>query len=61
MQGRRPGKTGGVFVEYIEDFFRAEHDADGHGSFATVERSMSDRLLTAQIVFIASECSPPTS
>ena len=25
--------------------FRAEHDADGRGSFAVVERSMSDRLL----------------
>ena len=24
---------------------RAEHDADGRGSFAAVERSMSDRLL----------------
>ena len=26
-------------------FFRAENDADGRGSFAAVERSMSDRLL----------------
>ena len=25
--------------------FLAEHDADGDGSFAAVERSMSDRLL----------------
>ncbi|MCE3224146.1 MAG: hypothetical protein K0S58_2326 [Nitrospira sp.] len=21
MRGRRPGKTGGVFAEYVEDFF----------------------------------------
>ena len=27
-------------------FFRAEHDADGRGSYAAVERSMSDRLLS---------------
>ena len=45
MRGRRPGKTGGVFAEYIEDFFRAENDAGGRGSCAAVERSMSDRLL----------------
>ena len=32
-------------LEYVEDFFRVENDADGHGSFAAVERSMSDRLL----------------
>ena len=29
--------------------FRAENDADGRGSFAAVERSMSDRLLTRNI------------
>jgi len=28
-------------------FFRAEHDADDRGSFAAVERSMSDRLLAS--------------
>ena len=27
--------------------FRAEHDADGLGSFAPIERSMADRLLGA--------------
>ena len=32
-------------LEYIEDFFLAENDADGCGSFTAVERSMSDRLL----------------
>ena len=31
-------------LEFIEDFFRAENDADGRRSFATVERSMLDRL-----------------
>jgi len=45
MQGRRPGKTEGVFAEICWGFFRAENDADGHGSFAAVEWSMSDRLL----------------
>jgi hypothetical protein len=44
MQGRRPGKTGGVFAGIHRGFFRAENEADGCGSFATVERSMSDRL-----------------
>ncbi len=45
MRGRRPGKTGGVFTGIHRGFFRAEHDADGRRSFATVEWSMSDRLL----------------
>jgi len=46
MRGRRPGKTGGVFAGIHGGFFRAEHDADGRGTFAAVERSMSDRLLS---------------
>jgi len=45
MRGRRPGKTGGVFAGIHRGFFRAENDADGRGSFAAVEQSMSDRLL----------------
>jgi hypothetical protein len=45
MRGRRPGKTGGVFAGIHRGFFRAENDADGRGSLAAVERSMSDRLL----------------
>jgi len=45
MRGRRSGKTGGVFAGIHRGFFRAENDADGLGSFAAVERSMSDRLL----------------
>jgi len=36
MQGRRPGKTGGVFTGIRWGFFRAENDADGCGSFAAV-------------------------
>ena len=44
MQGRRLEKTGSVFTEIRWGFFRAENDADGRGSFAVVERSMSDRL-----------------
>jgi len=36
MQGRRSGKTGGVFAGIHWGFFRAEHDADGCGSFAAV-------------------------
>ena len=38
MRGRRPGKTGGVFAGIHWGLFRAEHDADGRGSFAVVER-----------------------
>jgi hypothetical protein len=49
MRGRRPGKTGGVFAGIHGGFFRAEHDADGRGSYAAVERSMSDRLLARRI------------
>ncbi len=44
MRGLRPGKTGGVFAGIHGGFFRGENDADGRGSFAVVERSMSDRL-----------------
>jgi hypothetical protein len=47
MRGRRPGKTGGVFAVIHRGFFRAEHDANGRGSFAAVERSLPDRLLGA--------------
>jgi len=43
--GRRPGKTGGVFTGIGCGFFRTENDADDCGSFAAVERSMSDRLI----------------
>ncbi len=45
MRGRRPGKTGGVIAGIHRGYFRAEHDADGRGSFGAVEQSMSDRLL----------------
>ena len=45
MQGRKPGKTGGVFAGIRRGFFRAENDADGRRSFAAVEGSISDRLL----------------
>jgi hypothetical protein len=34
-----------IRLDYVEDF-SDEHDADGHGPFATIARSMSDRLLT---------------
>ena len=44
MRGRRPGKTGGLFAGIHRGFFRAENDADGRGSFAAVERALSDRL-----------------
>jgi hypothetical protein len=49
MRGHRPGKTGGVFAGIHRGFFRAENDADGRGSFAAVERSMSDRLLGSRL------------
>jgi hypothetical protein len=45
MRDRTPGKTGGVFAGIRGGFFRAENEADGRGSFAAVEGSMSDRLL----------------
>ena len=45
MRDRRPEKTGGVFAGIHRGFFWAENNADGCGSFAAVERSMSDRLL----------------
>ena len=47
--GRRPGKTGGVFTGIGCGFFRTENDADDCGSFAAVERSMSDRLLDSDV------------
>jgi hypothetical protein len=49
MRVRKPGKTGGVFAAIHRGFFRAEPDADGRGSFAAVERAMSDRLLRSEI------------
>lgn len=36
-------------LQYIEDFFWAQHDADGRRSFVAVERSMLDRLLGSEI------------
>jgi len=38
MRGRRPGKTGGVFagIRIHWEFFLAEHEADGCGSFVAV-------------------------
>jgi len=46
MQGRRSGKTAGVFAGILHwGLFRAEKDADGCGWSAAVERSMPDRLL----------------
>jgi hypothetical protein len=53
MRGRRPGKTGGVFVGIHGGFFRAQSAADGRGSFVGVERSMSDRLLGLRWLFEA--------
>ena len=43
MQGRRPGKTGGVFAGILEDFFgpRTTQMVENR----SVERAMSDRLL----------------
>jgi hypothetical protein len=38
-----------VRSQYIEDFFRDEHDADGRRSFVAVEQSMLDRLLGSEI------------
>jgi hypothetical protein len=45
---RRPGKPEVYSLEYIRGFFLAENDADGRGSFAAVERSLSDRLLVCR-------------
>ena len=60
MQGRKPGKTGGVFAGLHLGFFRAENDADGRGSFAAVERSLSDRLLRKQRLPVVVETSGGT-
>jgi len=49
MQGRRPGKTGGIFAGIRLGFFRPANDAHGRRSFAAVERSISDRLLGKEI------------
>jgi hypothetical protein len=51
MQGRRSGKTGGVFagIRIHWGLFRAEKDADGRGSFAAVGMSKSDRLLESGV------------
>jgi hypothetical protein len=49
MQGRRP-KADPRFTFHASRFTvlgGAEHDADGRGSFAAVEMSLSDRLLGA--------------
>jgi len=45
MRGRRP-EADPRFTPH-GSWKRAEYDADGRGSFAAVERSMSDRLLKA--------------
>ena len=46
MHDRRPRETGGVFTGIRSGFVGAENKADACASFAVVERSMSDRLLT---------------
>jgi len=56
MSGAKPGKTGGVFAGIRRGFFRAENDADGRGSFAAVERSMSGRLLIRVERSVGSRC-----
>jgi len=43
MRGRRPGVDPHFTLH--GSWKRAEHDADGRGSFVAVERSLSDRLL----------------
>jgi hypothetical protein len=48
MGGEKSRSLSGIVVRYeayVEDFFRAENDADGHGLFAAIEWSMLDRLL----------------
>ena len=46
MRDRRLRKTGGVFAGLRGGFSGAENKADAGVSFAAVERSMSDRLLS---------------
>ena len=53
MRDRRPGKTGGVFVGMHGGFFRAGNDEAGRGSFAAVERSVSEGLLGLRWLFEA--------
>ena len=49
MRGRRPERPDPRFTFHASRFTDScewtENDADGRGSFAAVERSMSDRLL----------------
>jgi hypothetical protein len=47
MRGRRLEKSSTYSLEYVEDFFRAENDADACRSFAVVEWHYSDRLLAS--------------
>ena len=53
-QAHRPEPSRGTFHGSWE---RAEQDADGRGSFAAVERSMSDRLLD-YLNFLAGAADP---
>ncbi len=46
MRGRRPEADPRFTVHGFWEW--AEYDADGHGSFAAVERSMLDRLFVVQ-------------
>jgi hypothetical protein len=48
----RPQARGGPSVH--GSWERAENDADGRGSFAVVERPMSDRLLATGLTRLAS-------
>jgi hypothetical protein len=52
IRGRRLGRPGSVFAGIRWGLFRAENDVVGRGSFAVVERPLSDRLLAQRIAFV---------
>ena len=60
MHGHRLEKTGGVLLEYGEDFFLAENDADASRSFAAVEWHDSGRFLDEGDATYACEAQPET-
>ncbi|NOT22281.1 MAG: hypothetical protein HOP22_06095 [Nitrospiraceae bacterium] len=45
MSGAGSKKPEAYLLEYVEDFFLAENDADTGGSFTSVEEHCSNRLL----------------
>lgn len=58
---KNPARSGGVLYWNTLRLFWIEHDADGRGSFAAVERSISNRLLGFAILAILPSNRPHAS